>query len=614
MNTHHRLDVTLTLLGPILTHGNEPAEPGIDAPMARDTLGNFILPYSLVKGKILDALRDLRPPEFVSSWLGQKSAEGGYDPDRGRLRFSDFTTPVPTFMSPQHDGIIERIEINPTTGSAAGRMLAMLEAPFGYGQEVVFKGRVEFVADAQEALLIEATLKQAFDWVAAYGAMRTVGFGRKKEVSIARGEVHKSAQQSPADAVSLPIRYALDRPLCIVGRKHSGNHFESLECISGAVLKGAVAKLVLEMNGSRATEIDANRPEKRFATLCRWFEVIRFSEAKPMKLGADGFRPVEPPLSIVVSPTGQKPYYDVALLPGAQLVCGSAPEFLPDWKYKDSLKVREAFGWPDLPRERRTRTAIDPDKWRAEDMQLFSYGLVLPKKIANGKSEEFIWEGAIGLEEVPPADHAELRKELDELLACGLPNIGKTRATAHVTWLTEPTPLKIETRANSAGYHIITLQTDCLMTDPQALQKDSLQNAYEEFWRELSGGSLKLIRYFARQSLHGGFVAKRANKSNYEPFLLTDRGSVFVLQATDADQAKLHLDDWRLKGLSRNLVEETDAIDGAASKNERSSSPRWIHERYHQPLWKTCPCLSHVGFGEVAIDLACHTENRPNER
>lgn len=33
MKTHHRLDVTLTLLGPILTRGGMMAEPGIDAPL-----------------------------------------------------------------------------------------------------------------------------------------------------------------------------------------------------------------------------------------------------------------------------------------------------------------------------------------------------------------------------------------------------------------------------------------------------------------------------------------------------------------------------------------------------------------------------------------------------
>ena len=41
--------------------------------------------------------------------------------------------------------------------------------------------------------------------------------------------------------------------------------------------------------------------------------------------------------------------------------------------------VRQAFGWADLPRERRTRAAIAADKGRALDENLFSYGLVLPE-------------------------------------------------------------------------------------------------------------------------------------------------------------------------------------------------------------------------------------------
>jgi hypothetical protein len=32
----------------------------------------------------------------------------------------------------------------------------------------------------------------------------------------------------------------------------------------------------------------------------------------------------------------------------------------------------------------------------------------------------------------------------------------------------------------------------------------------------------------------------------------------------------------------------------------------WVAMRYGEPLWKRCPFLPAVGFGEVAIDLASH--------
>ncbi len=145
------------------------------------------------------------------------------------------------------------------------------------------------------------------------------------------------------------------------------------------------------------------------------------------------------------------------------------------------------------------------------------------------------------------------------------------------------------------GSHIITLQTDCLMTNPATLQDKSktLHDAYAEFWDKASGGSLELVRFFASQSLHGGYVSKRANSASYKPFLLTDRGSVFVLKLKDAPNAKLHIDEWLLQGLP-------DAS--------------WIDDFYkyqNKKLWERCPFLNHVGYGEVAVDLECHTKEFP---
>lgn len=92
MRSQYRMDVTLTLLGPILTRGGMTPEPGVDAPAARDAAGRPMLPFSLIKGKLRDAFRDLRPgndPE-VDDWFGEGSRGKAPDPERGRLRFTDF--------------------------------------------------------------------------------------------------------------------------------------------------------------------------------------------------------------------------------------------------------------------------------------------------------------------------------------------------------------------------------------------------------------------------------------------------------------------------------------------------------------------------------------------
>lgn len=594
MRTHYRVEVTLTLIGPILTRGGQSPAPGIDAPMARDGCGRFMLPFSLIKGKVLDAFRELKPNDpAVADWLGRASgdANGDYDPDRGRLRFGDFAT---TQTGRTDDGVIERIAIDQDTGSTAGRMLAMLEAPFGYGEPVAFSGKVQFIADEREADAIREALDEALRWVPAYGALRSVGFGRTQSVTTTLTQPAMSAATTPTLAkASLAAQLTLDRPLCLVGKKHSRNHFESLDSIPGAVLKGATARLLLELSGTRSNVIDPSKPQGQFPHVWGHFEAIRFAEARPMPKDAPT-RPVEPPLSLVVVQDGLYNFEDVALIADAKLFptksgALAAPAFMPDWKDKDFAAVRKMFGWPHLPRERRTRTAIDVGTGRAGDEQLFSYGLVLPQR---GK-ESFVWETVIGLEGVPEGARSAVAQELANLFAYGLPNVGKTRAVAAVTWLPKRTAPAVGEKPRGDGVHAVTLQTDCVMTDPETLGNDphKLHAAYAEFWAEVSGGALKLRHFFARQSLHGGYLSKRfGGKHTYEPYLVTDRGSVFVLETLDAPKAVACLDAWRGGALP---------------------VPKWVGVRYGrpgEPLWKTCPFLPHVGFGEVAIDLDCPTK------
>ncbi len=598
MRTHHRFDVALTLLGPILTRGGRAAPAGIDAAVARTAAGLPMLPYSLVKGRVMDAVRQTRSeyqryevngkPKFrftdrLAYWFGNPSSDGAWDPDRGRVRFSDFVADE----RGDDNGVIERVQIDPNTGTAAGRMLAMMEAPFGYGQPVTFRGRVEFVGTPAEADELDQILNGAFRAVPAFGALKTVGYGRTHAVEVRRAGSAKTMVGMPASGPLLPVRWIPDRPLCLVGPKHSRNHFESLENIPGAVLKGATARLLLEACGAAGTEVTPEATSALFPLLGRHFALIRFGEARPLAPGAG--RPVVPPLSVVVSGAKEDKgkWFDVAQEPGPRLVRSTAPKFASDWKSDEEGMVRKAFGWPDVRRVRRTRTAVDADTGRAADEELFSYGLVLPDELA--------WDGVIGLHDIPTADQRAVAAELAQLYAWGLPNIGKTRAIATVTWLTEPTPLAVARQSPTAGEpHIVILQTDFLMTDPDLLSAGKpLRDAYAAFWAEASGGAFQLERFFARQSLHGGYLAKRFGTGRfaadrYEPFLVTDRGSVFILAPTGSGDVAAALTDWITRGLPL---------------------PIWAEKRYaaNGPLWKTCPFMPHAGFGEVVIDLACHT-------
>lgn len=178
-------------------------------------------------------------------------------------------------------------------------MLAVLEAPYGYGKEVEFRGAVEFAADDREKQAIAEALDLAFRWVPAYGAMRTVGFGRTKRVTSGVAPCPVRSSGAPAGVASFPLRLRFDRPLCLVGRKHSGNHFESLDCVPGAVLKGAVARLALDPAGSPDRVLGPSSTT-RWPTLSKHFEHVRFAEARPVpEARAGARRPVVPPLSLV---------------------------------------------------------------------------------------------------------------------------------------------------------------------------------------------------------------------------------------------------------------------------------------------------------------------------
>lgn len=633
VGTRYELDVELTLAGPILTRGGQMTEPGVDAPVARDGMGRVMLPYSLVKGKVREALRDLGETDLLKLFglgSGDANEEGApLEPDRGQLRFSDFVTeerrrsPVsPNDGSGSGDELrlIERIEIDRETGTAKGAMLAMLEAPFGYGEEVLFKGKVEFLANGEvEAAEIQTKLAKGFRWVRSYGALRTVGFGRtvNAKASAPRGVQGRSEGTPKLSGARLAFRLRLDRPLCVVGRKHSGNHFDSETEISGAVLKGAVASHIVESTGALKSGAPARMvvDEKcRFPLLGKYFEVIRFSEARPVRVTDDegqadrnARRAVVPPLSVVTIGSGDSlRLRDVARIdPNASddacLIEAEVPTFQADWKGHDYGLAAAVFGIPDLPKERRVRTAIEEETGRAKENNLFSYGLVLPEASFERKGREvtdiYEWDGEIGLEAVPAEERNQVVRELQDALAQGIAGIGKTRANATVCWFPERASPAHRSRtvvSQPEALHFVTLQTEAMLTPAESfLGPKELRAAYAEYFNAVSKGSLELVRFFAKQELRGGFLAKRAERGAYEPFPLTSRGSVFVLRETGTGDAPKVLEDWLLRGLP---------------------NANWIATKYGEPgqteasaAWRRCPFLRENGYGEVAVDLECHS-------
>jgi hypothetical protein len=266
------------------------------------------------------------------------------------------------------------------------------------------------------------------------------------------------------------------------------------------------------------------------------------------------------------------------------LIHDEAPEFSVDWK--DSSYVEKHFGWEKLKTILSVQTAIENNK--AKDGQLYGYEKINPK--------DFQWLGRIDLSRITD-DTVE--GQLRRVLAQDLFGLGKTKALAKAEVFAENT---IENKFNKRvkvppEKLIITLQTPFLLCNPQNLNeysgKTELLKKYKETWEELFKNSATLSHFFASQSLAGGeYLYKRFQSNNsYNPFILTDAGSVFVFEITNETEAISKTDDWLKHGLPL---------------------PDWAETLYGNN-WQTCPFLPENGFGEIAVNLDVHWDNAPTE-
>ena len=591
-----RLDITIELTGPFITQGSAPGPWGLDAVLARDANDRYLLPGTHVTGKLREALEEL------ADALNKESAESDQVPDAieivcllggeaygneltarpKRLLFSDFilTDPVKT-----DEGVRYRVRIDPKRGAVQDRMQLMVESPFASGQPMQFEGGVDFFAnDEAEIDRIQRQVETGLQWITQLGAYRGQGFGRVTGVQVEVG-----ASISPSESAPLGVSDSFDliihpqSPLCVDDDAPVDNLFRSSEIIPGNVLLGCL----FQMLGGEA----GRDTEDEYTLLRQHFSRLRLRHAFPSDQCMT--RPVAMPLSIVQTGKG---WCDVALERGPCLIGGAAPKFQPDWK---EAGPRADFGWPEVKRELRVRTAIDSNTLRARDQQLFSYDMVRPDGLC--------WLSRVDLTDVPEKDRAEVAEQLQRLLSLGLMGLGKTKAIAEVNL--QPggaihpvmTGDGIVPGLGEDGLICITLQTDALLLPKGILEETSggpeLIEAYRTVWKELCDG-LRLERFHAKQALKGGgFLAARHGFTgeNYYPWILTRAGSVFVFSVVDQEAAQPAIQGWLEQGLLlAKSIQDSWGIKGEA------------HEH-----WRYCPYVPQNGYGEIAVNLPVHERWRP---
>lgn len=598
----HRLEVTLTLRGPILSRSSSPGGYGIDAIMVSNAGGQPYLPGTLVKGYLREAWLELAglSEEFaaVVPLLGRKTGNPdpeqdseGIHPQRGILRFSDFVHYGDVAADQRH-----RIRIDPERGAVQKGALQTIETPFASGCRATFLGTIDFPsASDRNADRIRDQVDAGLRWITSLGAGKGIGFGRLLAVAVsdpsdlAFARASSAAIEWAGSTIHVGFILTPEAPFCIAKRRVAHNLFESEESVPGNVIKGCLAATwALHLGRSPADSVREGFDPQR-TVLSRHFAALRMTHAHSTAL-EQRVRPVVPPQSLVK--TGESEYRDVALLPEPALLGAplSAPAFQIDWKAPDLVWLRQEFGWPDISKELRVRTAIDAENRRAKDEQLFAYEMIAP--------QGHHWLGTIDLTRIDSGDRPAVLRELADLCATPLQGLGKNKTSFRLRFDQTMSRVQDADCRLKDGCWVLTLQTPTVLCDPKGLvgsgRSDAgLRENYREAFSTLSAETLVLERYFARQSLAGGYYLHRRFQEGqeYEPYLLSDPGSVFVLTPAkgQVEAAGAFIEKWSNSGLPL---------------------PPWAEERYGAD-WTACPYLPQNGFGEVAVNLPVHWERKP---
>ena len=602
------LNIKLILRGPILTQSTAAGAYGIDSPVARKPDGKCYLPGTLVKGRLKQAWKELMSvPDSgfaprIDEWMGKETASALTNnkdlpiaPSRGSLRFHDFID-----ETQRQSESLFRIRIDEKRGAVCKGAYQVIEAPYAAQEQYPFVGKIQYLAaDNEEADAIKHCVRIGLCWITSLGAERSVGFGVLKGVEVveeSRQGLSFSAASSPTGATVLEFSLKPLAPFCIGRRQIDNNLFESEIVIPGGVLKGCLAtswltRLGTKGDGGIGTDTDPARPE-----LGRHFDALHITHAFPGS-SSDWLRPTIAPLSLVKFQNDR--LRDVALCKEAVLLGDppEAPSFAIDWKRDGD--VLKNFGWPSIKRELRVRTQIDLARRKAKDENLFAYEMVDP--------QDLVWFGRIDLQDIESNDRGKVEEQLRQILCGTIYGLGKTKCQAELNFLPEGTLRnKHDSRPTPRDdMWIVTLQTPALLCDPARLDETSgskeLTAAYSEAWGDMSEKSLTLDHFYARQSLAGGFYLHRRFQPGkpYNPYLLTESGSVFVLRAIEGQSGKAqeYIDAWLVRGLPL---------------------PGWAVERYKRDNrlgdhWANCPYLRANGYGEIAVNLDVHWDLLPQK-
>jgi hypothetical protein len=250
-----------------------------------------------------------------------------------------------------------------------------------------------------------------------------------------------------------------------------------------------------------------------------------------------------------------------------------------------------------------TRSEIDDLSQRTAEGQLFTYKFYAPHDLAQQPIEWICNADFAAIEDT--ALRQVVCQQFASAVQQHLHRLGKLGRMVQVAVHAGPALAAAPCGACvQDGLALVTLQSDAVMLDPEVVRAlaagSDLQQAYAAYWNNLSGGSLELADFFAQQGFEGGYLYHRrigaaerlVHPNRYRPYYLTLAGSVFKLRVVDEALATTCLTRLLAGGLPL---------------------PPWAiaeYGQYERDFWENCPFVPENGYGEIAVNLACHWDHR----
>lgn len=621
-------DLELVVVGPVLSKGSEPGDPGLDAVALRSPDGSLVINGKHIHGRCRHAameLAELSGNSNLGNWavtaFGPKSIQkesergsGDWKPTRSRLSFEELrctyrseATRIPRDF---------RIKKDDQTEAGEEQMLAVAERAGEHGAELKFAGKVRVVCESdQDFGKHRANLLRALRWLTNIGGVIGAGYGVLRNVKLTVCETPPGMSEFELDGPipnSVKLRLNFSEPFCLAAPQLDENIFRSLDYVPGGAIAGAIQRALCDVTlGTSQT------PSEAFPTLCKHFNDIRFRQAFPATQPSK-VRPIPTPLSWVSITRAKeaKEGKEATILADVALVGDPAlfkideieyvPNFQPDWKGKEDVQVRKATGWVRVAKELRTYTEIERTTGVAKKERLYGYELVRP--------ENTDWVAAMDIPIMEEVHCKSFFTELQKLLNEAPLLLGKTdaRATLSISSLSQSDELKPHNDKDSPDYWIATLASDALLLNIEDLAGKSqveFEAAYRSAWQEIGQSATRMIEspavlqhYYSLEKLVGGnYLYHRFRDRNqpYAPYLITCAGSVFVLTSDPNDRSAV-------QEMFRGLLRTGLPLIGWAK--ERFKREDLTGQEHPGDYWENCPFIPNNGYGEIVVNHQAQIE------